>query len=177
MRRIPWHRLLPKHQRIALFWVLAGLGISAPWLVGDRIAFHTASEVACTIVDIHDGDTLRAICDGQNTTIRLYCIDAPELSQRPWGQTSRDHLRAITPRRVVLVAKNRDRYGRIVGVVLTVDRRESLNLALVRSGQAAVYPRYCNDRRFYAAETAARDRRLGVWARAGAHQRPWRIRR
>ena len=48
----------------------------------------------------------------------------------------------------------------------------SLNLALVRERSAAVYRRYCSDRRFLEAEDAARAAQRGIWAVAGAHQRP-----
>ena len=33
MPRIAWSRLLPRHQRLVPFWVLAGLGIAAAWLL------------------------------------------------------------------------------------------------------------------------------------------------
>ena len=34
MRTIPWHRLVPKHHRLLVWWALAGIGIAAPWLIG-----------------------------------------------------------------------------------------------------------------------------------------------
>jgi endonuclease YncB( thermonuclease family) len=37
----------------------------------------------CRVNSIHDGDTLRVTCNGQREQLRLYCIDAPELDQRP----------------------------------------------------------------------------------------------
>ena len=89
------------------------------------------------------------------------------------GSESRDHLRAITPPRVVMVPNDRDPYGRIIGEVLTADRQENLNLAQVGSGHAPVYRRYCSDRRYYAAEASARVNRLGIWALPGGQQRPW----
>lgn len=104
---------------------------------------------------------------------RFYCIDAPELAQRPWGIESRDHLRAITPRRVILISKDKDRYGRTVGEILADDpAREHLNLAQVASGNAAVYPKYCSDRSYYATERQARRARLGVWERPGKQRTP-----
>ncbi|MCF8003707.1 MAG: endonuclease [Chromatiaceae bacterium] len=32
-RTIPWHRLLPRHQRLLVWWILAGAGIALPWLL------------------------------------------------------------------------------------------------------------------------------------------------
>jgi endonuclease YncB( thermonuclease family) len=54
--------------------------------------------------------------------------------------------------------------------------RASINLRMVADGQAAVYPKYCHERRFYRAEQQAREERAGVWAKAGEHQAPWRTR-
>lgn len=172
-RSIPWHRLLPAHQRLALFWILAGVGIATPWLV-TRLPFGSGPDT-CVINSIHDGDTLRATCAGEGVKVRFYCIDAPELAQRPWGQESRDHLRQITPRSVRLVARDKDRYGRIVGEVY--DGEQSLNLAMVEAGQAAVYPRYCKEGRFFDAQKRAKAERRGIWEKEGEQQRPWEWRK
>lgn len=167
---IPWRRLLPRHQRVAAFWIISGLAIALPWL------FSGASRPparSCTVNSIHDGDTLRATCEGWKVKIRLYCIDAPEIDQRPWGIEARDHLRAIASRsvRVVERDRDRDRYGRLVGEVFAGER--SLNLAMVRDGYAAVYPKYCKERRYYAEERRAKSADRGIWANAGEQQRPW----
>jgi endonuclease YncB( thermonuclease family) len=177
MFRIPWHRLLPRHQRVTLFWILAGLGVAAPWLLGDAVRMPTAPQAACVVDSVYDGDTLRATCAGEALKIRLYCIDAPEMAQRPWGQESRDHLRRITPREVGLVERDKDRYGRIVGEIGVPAGETSINLAMVEAGQAAVYPRYCKDPAFYAAERRAREAGRGIWEKDGAQQRPWEVRR
>jgi endonuclease YncB( thermonuclease family) len=98
------------------------------------------------------------------------------MAPRPWGKESRDHLRLITPPTITLRRLDTDRCGRIVGEVFAgaeAARSAPLSLALVSAGQAAVYPRHCRDRRYYAAQDRARDAGLGVWARAGEQQRPW----
>ena len=33
------------------------------------------------VISVHDGDTLKVVQDGQQTTIRLHGIDAPEIGQ------------------------------------------------------------------------------------------------
>lgn len=129
----------------------------------------------CRVNSIHDGDTLRATCGGEKVKVRFYCIDAPETAQRPWGTESRDHLRKIAPATVTLIEKDRDRYGRIVGEIFA--GQQSLNLAMVEVGQAAVYRRYCTDRRYTAAEQRAKSARLGIWSKPGDHQQPWAYRR
>lgn len=94
--RLP--RLAAVHQRLALFWIAAGLGIAAPWLTSCdplRVFPERAGNArTCTVASVHDGDTLRATCDGERLQVRLYCIDAPELDQAPWGRESYARLEA-----------------------------------------------------------------------------------
>jgi endonuclease YncB( thermonuclease family) len=178
-RAIPWHRLLPRHHRLLVWWALAGLGIAAPWLIAGGNFSWLPSRVSpvaeCRVNSISDGDTLRATCDGEQVKIRLRCIDAPELGQRPWGQESRAYLRQITPRNVSLRRVDTDRYGRIVGELFAGEA--SLNLAMVRAGQAAVYARYCSERAYYRARDDARAAGLGIWSKSGGQQRPWEWRK
>lgn len=132
----------------------------------------------CDVRKVYDGDTMTLYCRGEETKVRLYCIDTPEMGQKPWGRKSRDVLRALAGNRVVLIPKEKDRYGRTVGIVLSGDEdRENLNLAMVWSGDAVVYPKYCHDSDFYVAEDNARQIRAGIWERPGLHQTPWEWRR
>ncbi len=44
------------------------------------------------------GNTLRVRNpQGQPLTIRLACVDAPELKQNPWGQQSKSRLQQLLP--------------------------------------------------------------------------------
>jgi endonuclease YncB( thermonuclease family) len=131
-----------------------------------------AKTSSCIVESVHDGDTLRAICDDEQLQVRLHCIDAPEIAQAPWGQGSRDHLRAITPRQIQVQIQDTDRYGRKVAEILTPEGI-SLNQQMVRDGKAAVYQRYCSDPDYARAELEARARGLGIWSTEGEHQTPW----
>ena len=171
IKRLHW---TGRRQRLGMFWVVAFIGLAMPWLP----SFSKTSELSCTVNSVYDGDTMRVTCEGKRIKVRLYCIDAPEVKQRPWGRESRDYLRAITTEQVTVVAHDRDRYGRTVGEVFTGDEdRENLNLAMVWSGNAVVYPKYCKDRQYYQAEGEAKKLQSGVWEKAGDHQRPWVWRR
>lgn len=130
--------------------------------------------MGCTVASVHDGDTLRVICSAERQTIRLACIDAPELAQNPWGNESRDYLRRIAGRSVQVTAIDKDRYGRTIANI-RADGRE-VNLEMVRSGRAVVYQQFCQDMDYYQAETQARREKLGVWGKEGGHQRPWEYR-
>lgn len=114
-------------------------------------------------------------CRGEKIKVRLYCIDAPELGQVPWGEQARDHLHSLTGNSVGIKAIDKDKYGRLVARVLVND--VDLNLRMVADGFAAVFPRYCHDEQYYSAERNARAGRIGVWAMPGVHERPWEWRR
>ncbi|MEA3642432.1 MAG: thermonuclease family protein [Lamprobacter sp.] len=126
----------------------------------------------------HPGSTLSATCSGLKLKVRLYCIDTPEMQQRPWGTESGDYLRRITPRVVSLRIHDTDRYGRKVAEVIDPTSGTVLNRAMVEAGQAAVYQRYCPDPSDRQAEAGAKAARIGIWSQPGDHQRPrdWRNR-
>jgi len=166
------------HRRIVLFWAVAVVGLAAPWLVravADGPATHPAGDMlSCEVASIYDGDTMRVRCDGEMMKVRLYCIDAPEMGQKPWGRESRDYLRAIMPERVLVRPVTKDRYGRTVGEVFTpADSRRSLNLSLVSAGRAAVYDRYCSDSGYLGAQRNAVAGSVGIWRVPGQQQHPW----
>lgn len=128
------------------------------------------------VAAVHDGDTLTVHHHQDWLRVRLHCLDAPESDQRPWGDQATTALRDLAPpgSRVDLRVHTRDVYGRLVAEVL-VDGVE-VNLVQVRTGRAAVYRRYCEDRRFFRAEAEAREAGRGIWAEPGLHQTPWRWR-
>jgi endonuclease YncB( thermonuclease family) len=168
----------PHRRRAPAFSRSAPEGCRPAWRIcGDGLAWlrGTTEAAGCRVLSIHDGDTLRATCNGHETVkVRLYCMDASELAQRPWGTASRDHLRRITPREVSLRIRDTDRYGRKVAEVLDPATSNALNRAMVAAGQAAVYRRYCCAYRSYRqAEASARTSGLGIWRTQGEHQRPW----
>ncbi|MDD3445954.1 MAG: thermonuclease family protein [Zavarzinia sp.] len=128
-----------------------------------------ADELAGRVVAIAGGDTLTVLDAGhQEHRIRLAGIDAPEKRQA-FGQAAKRGLSDLAYGRAVLVRwDKRDRYGRIVGVVL-VDGADA-GLAQVRAGLAWHYTKYAReqtpeDRQAYAqAEADARARHRGLWS-------------
>ncbi|MBM5816664.1 MAG: thermonuclease family protein [Cyanobacteria bacterium K_Offshore_surface_m2_239] len=160
---------------LALGAVLAAAAAATP----ERAAPERAPGFLATVLSIGDGDSLRVLREGQALTIRLACIDAPELAQAPWGARSRAMLALRLPvgRSVRVIPHSIDRYGRTVAEVIS---ELSIPLVMVEDGQAFAYRRYlagCNAKEFLDAEYRARRHRYGVWQVPGGLTRPWLFRR
>jgi endonuclease YncB( thermonuclease family) len=130
------------------------------------------------VAAIGDGDSLHLRAGEQSFTVRLACIDAPELAQAPQGPASHRYLLTRAPRgsRVQLIPHDIDRYGRLVAEVIG---GVNLNLALVEDGQAFVDPRHvhhCHAQDYRQAEQRAERSHLGVWQVQGGSERPWLFR-
>ena len=131
------------------------------------------------MLSIGDGDTLRVDDRGKRLTIRLACIDAPEMAQGPYGQQSRALLTSLAPvgSEVTLKVVDPDRYGRTVAEISRGG--QNVNLRMVRRGQAFAYRQYlrnCNPTAYLGAERGAETDHLGVWSIPGGIQRPWEFR-
>ncbi len=61
------------------------------WLVATAIALSSITTIVAAaefkVLSVGDGDTIRVTgtTDVNKTTVRLACIDAPEISQAPYG--------------------------------------------------------------------------------------------
>ncbi|NJR15231.1 MAG: thermonuclease family protein [Calothrix sp. CSU_2_0] len=156
-----------------------------------------AQTTTAKVISVGDGDTIRvefsATKPANNpntdileisyapTTVRLGCIDAPEIKQQPWGTKSRDRLKQLLPpgKSVQIREITRDRYGRMVAEVYL--GKQSVNLQLVKEGAAVIYRQYFNGcaataKQFEQAEAAAKKRKLGFWNQAKPVM-PWDFRR
>lgn len=191
LRTVVWQWLVGpfRHRRTTAFWLvtLLAFGGTSAWLTirdtqkvaaaeEDALLAPPGSAPSCDVISVHDGDTMKLDCGWdeakpQIITVRLHCIDAPELSQEPWGKLARDHLRSLAAKAVAIKPVERDRYGRLVAVVHSMNGE--LGLQMVADGYAPVYPKYCRDQRYYDAEGGVRISGVGIWSAPGAHQTPW----
>lgn len=122
---------------------------------------------------IHDGDTVTI--NAKNGTwfkVRLWGIDAPELDQ-PGGKEAMLELIQLIARKTVTVSvKDRDRYGRIVGVITY--RNRDINREMIQRGHAWYYKQYAPDQKSYAdAEQAAKEKKAGLWKSENPPIPPW----
>jgi endonuclease YncB( thermonuclease family) len=181
-----------RNRRLLAFWLVTviALGAIQGWLTYLSHQQVSAEEdspyplfglaPSCDVLDIDDGDTMRLDCGWneakpQIITVRLYCIDAPELGQEPWGKLAHDYLRSITGPAVAIKPVEWDRNRRLVAIVHS--KGGELNLRMVADGFAPVYPNYCRDQRYYDAESNTHARGTGIWSTPGVQQRPWEWRR
>ena len=125
---------------------------------------------------VYDGDTFRVInpITQEEIKIRMACIDAPEKKQ-DLGIASRDYLRSLlntNPEKLVVIKKEKDRYGRTVAEVFIPtgkgDEEIPVNGMMIKSGYAYYYSEYsksCEDNATIYAnlEKEAQRSRLGVW--------------
>ena len=135
------------------------------------------TNVSAQVVSVGDGDTLRAKMQGQTVTLRLGCIDAPEMAQSPFGVQAKNRLQQILPagQTVQVRSIDRDQYGRTVAELFLGGR--SVNLQMVAQGQAAVYPQYLSgcsatQNQYLQAENQAKQQRLGFWSQSNPVM-PW----
>lgn len=159
--------------RLASLLSVLGLGLG---LAGPSSA---APAFRATVLSVGDGDTLRVHSGDQRITVRLACIDAPEMAQIPHGQQARQVLQLRLPvgRSVTIQPQGRDRFGRTLAEVIS---DTNINLALVEDGLAFAYRRYlaaCDGAAYLEAEQRARRQGFGVWRVPGGITRPWDFRR
>lgn len=124
-----------------------------------------AAEPIIGTARVVDGDTL-VIADGD---VRLFGIDAPELSQtcerngQKWScgqEAGRKLAELIAGRTVACAGQGTDRFGRTVARCRAGET--DLNRLMVATGYAVAFRRYSQD--YVSAEEAARVSRRGMWA-------------
>ncbi len=158
---------------------LAVAAVAVALLIAWQIA--AAETLHGRVVSVADGDTVTVLDSSKaQYRIRLSGIDAPERGQ-PFGTRARENLAKWAFRRDVIVEwRKKDRYGRLVGVVL-VDGHD-VNLEQVRAGLAWWYRDYAKEQTaaerdvYELAEKAARERKLGLWVDPKPVP-PWELRR
>ena len=131
------------------------------------------------VVSVGDGDTIRVRQGSETQTVRLACIDAPEMQQPTYGELAKQQLQALLPVDTVVSLRpvDTDRYNRLVAEVLRSDG--NVNLSLVATGHAVTYRQYlsnCNAEAYLDAEAIARQSGLVFWSQ-NSPVMPWDFRR
>ena len=112
------------------------------------------------VVAVYDGDTVTVKDEaGKRHRIRLWGIDAPEKDQAG-GIASAEHCRAVALWQMVDVqTKARDRYARLLAILVRKSGGWSINGNMVRMGHAWAH----GAKRWKGAEARARVQGRGLW--------------
>lgn len=153
----------------AVTWLALSATAAAPTLAQDNPVLPG------TVTRVVDGDTLKVQLSSGPITVRLDSIDTPE-SNQPWGPEAKAALKALLDGRDILLEPiTQDRYSRMVAVVYVGETNVSAEL--VKDGLAWTFRRYATNPDYCRWEAAARDARLGLWARPVQERiAPWEYR-
>ena len=135
-----------------------------------QIAATTANVLVTRVID---GDTLYVKNGSVKQKIRLWGIDAPELSQKDGAKSGRFLATRISGEWCTIKIIDTDRYGRLVAKIY--DSNETyVNEEMVRLGLAWVYTRYVNETQpdWVRYQQQARDKKIGLWRRRNPTE-PW----
>lgn len=133
-----------------------------------------AAEIQGKVIRVLDGDTIEVLQEKKPIRIRLLNIDAPEKNQ-PFGNWSTNQLKNLIAEQPVTVTYTQeDRYGRVLGLVVTTNGTEA-NRYMVQSGAAWVYERYNTDSALPAMQREAQEQKRGLWAESNPVP-PWELR-
>ena len=143
----------------AIFAMLAQAGAPVPNL-SRQAPLLVAEEVFPAIVmSVEDGDSVVLKTSGEQLTVDLAGVDAPELSQ-PGGPQAKQFLTSLTLGKTVIV--------RLTSVADRLARLElggvDVTATLIRAGMGWHCPRYADERDLANAEAEARSAKRGLWS-------------
>lgn len=157
--------------------VLVGISFFA-LLLGAGNAKEVKFEYDPIIIDVQrvvDGDTIVALIEDKEVSIRLYGIDAPEITQTH-GEEAKAYLeKLINAPKITCLKITDDRYGRHVAVIYANGR--CLNAQMVIDGYAWYYPYskpVSNIIKYH--QKVTRDSKIGLWSHKDPVP-PWHFRK
>ncbi len=106
----------------------------------------------CKLIDIYDGDTIKAEfpIDNENSKkyiwkCRLYGINSPEIKtknseEKSKGLLSKDHLHSLlTNKELMIECKGLDCFGRVLCILFSNDIKGNINDLMIKDGFAVEY--------------------------------------
>ena len=153
--------------------VLAALDVHDPEPVPDLLPDPAEPGRVLIVLDVLDGDTFIAtdLAGEPVGRVRLVGVDAPELAEgQCWSQDAATALAQLAKAgtRVELTIDpgqgERDRYGRLLGYVRTIDAaRLDVGLQLLEHGHARPWGQHPRRELYEAVGGAAAHQDLGLW--------------
>jgi endonuclease YncB( thermonuclease family) len=145
------------------------------------VAFFLSASFTGKVISVADGDTITVLVNNSPTRIRLYGIDCPEIAHKagdetqPFGTKAKEFTKELCAgKEVTVIEKDKDRYGRIVAIVMLPDGK-NLNEELLRNGLAWHYKKYDDNEAWKKLELQAREAKKGLWSQDNP-QAPWDFR-
>ncbi|MGY1306716.1 thermonuclease family protein [Klebsiella pneumoniae] len=130
--------------------------------IPDAFQMWVTPKIQGEVIRVLDGDTIEVLQNKTRVRVRLLNIDAPEKKQ-PFGRWSTNQLKTLLAgQSVTVIYTQSDRYGRVLGRVLTSDGTEA-NRQQVISGAAWVYDRYNTDKSLPTLQQEAKEHKRGLW--------------
>ena len=151
---------------------------SYPTAVETTIA-STGLEPNAVVVEVIDGDTIRADIGGRQTSVRFIGIDTPEktggyLPAECFGDLASQRTRALIPAGTPIYLERDeelyDRYDRLLAYVYRASDGMNVNYELVRSGYADAFTYGANvtyAELLSSAAASAQAANRGLWAACG----------
>lgn len=138
-------------------------------------ACSSNNDLTGKVIKVADGDTITILHKGKKTKVRFYGIDAPEKKQE-YGMKSLDTLKKLVNNKNVKVEiKDKDQYGRVVGIVYL--KNTNVNLYMLETGSAWWYKRYAkHEFQFEKAVKKAQKEKIGLWKKKNP-MAPWEFRK
>lgn len=136
----------------------------------------TQTYIEGKVIRVADGDTF-TIIDRYNkkTKVRFFGIDCPEVGQ-DYYRTAKNFTALHTLDKIIRIeVKNKDRYGRVVGIVRS-EKYTDFSLMLLQAGLAWNYPQYSKSDIYQEAEMQARKDKVNIWS-LKAPVAPWEFRK
>lgn len=131
---------------------------------------RTPKAVDGNVIEVISGDTLVVVSDGVKYKVRLMGVDAPEQGQPFFDDAIRILSEKTLSRRVHVDVKGGDRSKGYEGLLTQGDK--PINRQMVAEGAAWHDPQVPSPA-LKAAQKAAEDQKLGLWAAAEKPESPW----
>jgi endonuclease YncB( thermonuclease family) len=134
------------------------------------------------VVQVYDGDTVIAAENGNEITIRLVGIDAPEISRekhlpgQPFCIKSKEYLSSLVLNKVVDIKfYGKDASGRPLGEIFVENK--NINIEMVAAGLAEVYrgkpAQNLKISKYREAQKKAKEAVKGIWVLRNQYFSPW----
>jgi len=157
---------------IALLGAFSYFFPSIQEMTGDTINQEPADypKEEAILTKVTDGDTIHALVNGEDVTIRMLGINAPEKNM-PLANESRQFLEQFINQTIYLQGdkEDEDKYYRKLRYVFAENGSRNLNIGLLELGfvNSYIFENLIYEKELLRAEAQARNLGIGIWKKSG----------